>query len=72
MSTQTPSQILCPGGALALTVVNVTSFSPLFGLTLALEPLYGRAYGAKDFRAMVRRHLSLLFLLLCVELFFLH
>ncbi|GAQ90226.1 hypothetical protein KFL_006150080 [Klebsormidium nitens] len=53
------------GGGLALTTVNVTAQAVMFGLALALEPLLGGAYGAKDFKAMgawLQRSLLILWL----------
>lgn len=40
------------GGALAYTFANVTGFSVFSGLSSAMEPICGQAYGAKNFKLM--------------------
>ncbi|KAI4315321.1 hypothetical protein L6164_028145 [Bauhinia variegata] len=40
------------GGALGFTFANVTGFSVLNGLSGAMEPICGQAYGAKNFRLL--------------------
>lgn len=40
------------GGTLGFTFANVTGFSVLSGLSGAMEPICGQAYGAKNFRLL--------------------
>ncbi|XP_060971640.1 protein DETOXIFICATION 56 [Cannabis sativa] len=54
------------GGALGLTFANVTGFSVLTGLSGAMEPICGQAYGAKNSKLLHKTLLMTIFLLLLV------
>ncbi|GAB2274088.1 Protein DETOXIFICATION 56 [Dionaea muscipula] len=56
------------GGALGLTFANVTGFSVLNGLSGAMEPICGQAYGAKNFKLLHKTLLMTTILLLMVTL----
>ncbi|WOG81670.1 hypothetical protein DCAR_0100821 [Daucus carota subsp. sativus] len=56
------------GGALGFTFANVTGFSVLNGLSNAMEPICGQAYGAKNFRLLRKSLVMTTFLLLITTL----
>ncbi|XP_050376278.1 protein DETOXIFICATION 56 [Argentina anserina] len=56
------------GGALGFTFANVTGFSVLSGLCMAMEPICGQAYGAKNIRLLHKTLLMTTFLLLLATL----
>lgn len=64
------------GGALGFTFANVTGFSVLTGLSCAIEPICGQAYGAKNFKllhkTLLMTILLLLFLTLPISFLWLH
>ncbi|KAK3224772.1 hypothetical protein Dsin_004634 [Dipteronia sinensis] len=51
------------GGTLGFSVANVTGFSVLNGLSVAMEPICGQAYGAQNFK-LLRKTLFMAILLL--------
>ncbi|XP_047325029.1 protein DETOXIFICATION 56-like [Impatiens glandulifera] len=56
------------GGTLGFTFANVTGFSVLSGLCVAMEPICGQAYGAKNFKLLHKTLLMVITLLLIVSL----
>lgn len=56
------------GGALGFTFANVTGFSVLSGLSNAMEPICGQAYGAKNFKLLHKSLVMTTFLLLLTTL----
>lgn len=56
------------GGALGFTFANVTGFSVLSGLSNAMEPICGQAYGAKNFKLLRKSLVMTTFLLLLTTL----
>ncbi|KAF7828357.1 protein DETOXIFICATION 56 [Senna tora] len=61
-------QLNLAGGALGFTFANVTGFSVLNGLSGAMEPICGQAYGAKNFRLLHKTLLMTTLLLLSITL----
>lgn len=55
------------GGTLGFTFANVTGFSVLSGLSAAMEPICGQAFGAKNFRLLHKTLLMTTLLLLSVS-----
>ncbi|KAF3448428.1 hypothetical protein FNV43_RR09141 [Rhamnella rubrinervis] len=55
------------GGTLGFTFANVTGFSVLSGLSAAMEPICGQAFGAKNFRLLHKTLLMTTFLLFSVS-----
>ncbi|KAM7259451.1 hypothetical protein ACFE04_015192 [Oxalis oulophora] len=56
------------GGTLGFTFANVTGFSVLNGLSAAMEPICGQAFGAKNFKLLHKTLVMTIFLLLLVNL----
>ncbi|XP_047307279.1 protein DETOXIFICATION 56-like [Impatiens glandulifera] len=56
------------GGALGLTFGNVTGYSFLYGLSSAMEPICGQAFGAKNFKLLHKTLLMAILLLLLSSL----
>ncbi|KAL4188058.1 hypothetical protein AMTRI_Chr09g42230 [Amborella trichopoda] len=56
------------GGALGLTFANVTGFSVLSGLTGAMEPICGQAFGARNHALLNRTLVLTIFFLLLASL----
>lgn len=56
------------GGTLGTTISNVTGFSVLNGLTAAMEPICGQAFGAKNFKLLHKTLVMAIILLLLVSL----
>ncbi|GAA0175742.1 transporter [Lithospermum erythrorhizon] len=54
------------GGALGFTFANVTGFSILNGLSGAMEPICGQAFGAKNFRFLHKTLVMAICLLLVI------
>ncbi|GAA0146596.1 transporter [Lithospermum erythrorhizon] len=55
------------GGALGFTFANVTGFSILNGLSGAMEPICGQAFGAKNFRLLHKTLVMAICLLLVIS-----
>ncbi|XP_010529512.1 PREDICTED: protein DETOXIFICATION 56 [Tarenaya hassleriana] len=55
------------GSSLGFTFANVSGFSVLYGLSAAMEPICGQAFGAKNFRLLHKTLLMAMFLLLLVS-----
>ncbi|KAI5655614.1 hypothetical protein M9H77_32801 [Catharanthus roseus] len=52
------------GGTLAVTIANVTGFSVLNGLSAAMEPICGQAFGAKNIKLLHKTLVMAIILLL--------
>lgn len=61
------------GGTLGFTFANVTGFSVLAGLSYAMEPICGQAYGARNYKLLHKTLLMtiLVFLIVCIPISFL-
>lgn len=56
------------GGALAATISNVTGYSVLKGLSTAMEPICGQAFGAKNYELLHKTLVMAIILQLLVTL----
>ncbi|CAI9093845.1 OLC1v1029432C1 [Oldenlandia corymbosa var. corymbosa] len=56
------------GGTLGGTFANVTGFAVLSGLSVAMEPICGQAYGAKNFKLLHKTLVMSIFLLLLASI----
>lgn len=56
------------GATLGFTFANVTGFSVLNGLSAAMEPICGQAYGAKNFKLLHKTLLMTILLLLLTSI----
>lgn len=61
-------QLSLAGGALAVTLSNVTGFSVLNGLSAAMEPICGQAFGAKNYKLLHKTLIMAIILQLLVTL----
>lgn len=57
-------QLSLAGGALAATLSNVTGFSVLEGLCVAMEPICGQAFGARNYKLLHKTLIMAITLLL--------
>ncbi|CAN7119059.1 hypothetical protein BRARA_C04633 [Brassica rapa] len=56
------------GGSLGFSFANATGFAVLYGISAAMEPICGQAFGAKNFKLLHKTLLMAVFLLLLISI----
>ncbi|CAN6913952.1 unnamed protein product [Brassica oleracea] len=56
------------GGSLGFSFANVTGFAVLYGISAAMEPICGQAFGAKNFKLLHKTLLMAVLLLLLISI----